>query len=248
MTTLDIVIPVYNEAHTIETCVASLRAFVSDHLPHYETRIVTANNGSTDDTLAAAQALAQRHDNVGYVHLDLKGRGRSLKKAWSESNADVVAYMDVDLSTDLSALPPLVDAIASGGYDIAIGSRLLPESKVERSLKREVLSRGYNLIIRSMFLTGFHDAQCGFKAVSRRVVQELAPVVKDNHWFFDTELLIIAEKRGYRLKEIPVTWSEDPDSRVKIASTVAEDLKGLLRLRVGGIPQPVQAHPKEASS
>jgi len=246
MTTLDIVIPVYNEAHTIETCIVSLSAFMSENMSGYEWRLVVANNGSTDNTLAVAKELSTKYPNVGYVHLDLKGRGRSLKKAWTDSKADVVAYMDVDLSTGLSALPPLIDAIASEGYDIAIGSRLSSRSQIERSLKREVLSRGYNLIIRSMFRTGFHDAQCGFKAVSRKVVHELIPVVKDNHWFLDTELLLIAEKRGYRIKEIPVAWSEDADSRVKIVSTVTEDLKGLLRLRFGGIPQPVRQHPTES--
>ncbi|HUU62792.1 MAG TPA: glycosyltransferase family 2 protein, partial [Dehalococcoidia bacterium] len=147
-----------------------------------------------------------------------------------ESAADIVSYMDVDLSTDLAAFPHLIQAIEEG-YSIAIGSRLLPGSSVKRSFKRELTSRSYNLIIKSMFRTRFSDAQCGFKALSGKAAQELVPLIQDQEWFFDTELLILAEKKGYRIREIPVAWIEDPDTRVAIASTVSEDLKGLLRLR-----------------
>ena len=161
------------------------------------------------------------------------------KRAWQESDADVRCYMDVDLSTGLQHLPEIVSAVADQEYDIAIGSRLLPESVVVgRSLTREITSRGYSLLFRSMFLTGFRDAQCGFKAISAAAATALTPLVKNNHWFFDTELLLIAEHSGYRIREIPVHWEDDPDTRVKVISTALEDVKGLLRLRFGGLPRP----------
>ena len=170
--------------------------------------------------------------------MEQRGRGRALKRAWAESDADIVAYMDVDLSTDLSALPQTIAAVDGEGYDIAIGSRLKRGAQViGRSFKRELISCSYSLIFRAMFLAGFQDAQCGFKAVSRRAADDVAPLVVDNGWFFDTEMLLIAEKNGYRIKEIPVKWTDDPDSRVKIISTAWEDIKGLLRLRFGGLRQ-----------
>jgi hypothetical protein len=146
---------------------------------------------------------------------------------------DIVSYMDVDLSTDLAAFPPLIDAIAQGGHDLAIGTRLAPGSDIQRSLKRETLSRGYNLLIKAMFLARFSDAQCGFKAVRTAVAQRLIPIIQDGDWFFDTELLILAGKAGYSIQEIPVRWREDLDTRVQVGKTVSEDIRGLLRLRLG---------------
>jgi glycosyltransferase involved in cell wall biosynthesis len=234
---VDIVIPVYNEERDLPSCIATLRGFLRKGFP-YPWRIVVADNGSTDGTLALARSLAQQYpQEVEALHLPEKGRGRALKRAWLASDRDVLVYMDVDLSTDLSALRPLVDAIAHEGYHIAIGSRLARGARVRRSLKREVLSRGYNLLIRLLFWTPFTDAQCGFKAIAREAARALLPHIKDNAWFFDTELLITAAKRGYRIKEVPVVWVEDPDSRVKILRTVGQDLAGLLRLRLGGIPR-----------
>jgi glycosyltransferase involved in cell wall biosynthesis len=172
---------------------------------------------------------------VACVHIPQKGRGRALRHVWLESTADIVSYMDVDLSTNLNHLPELIKAIEDGSH-IAIGSRLSKGSRVKRSLKREFISRSYSALIRAMFLTPFRDAQCGFKALSRDTVRALVPLVKDNNWFFDSELLIIATRRGFRIKEIPVYWEDDPDSRVRIIRTAWEDIKGLLRLRFGGIP------------
>ena len=189
-----------------------------------------ADNGSTDKTLAVAQALSQQYSHVTYVHLDLKGRGRALRKAWLESKADVVAYMDVDLSTKLTAFPPLIKALDEG-YGVAIGSRLVRGSRVKRGFKREITSRTYNLLIKLMFCPGFHDAQCGFKAVKRDVVQEIVPFIKDQAWFFDTELLLLAQKKGYRIKEVPVEWVDDAGTTVKVAKTAWEDVKGLFRVR-----------------
>jgi glycosyltransferase involved in cell wall biosynthesis len=209
---------------------------MSTALADYHWSIVIADNGSTDGTQRAALDLCQEFATVRYLRLEQRGRGRALRRAWTESAADVVAYMDVDLSTGLEHLRPLVDAIAVQGYHIAIGSRLLPDSRVvDRTLKREITSRGYSLLFRLMFFTPFRDAQCGFKAVSRLAADDLAPLVQDNGWFFDSELLILAQKCGYRIREVPVHWTDDPDSRVRILRTAWEDVKGLLRLKFGGI-------------
>jgi glycosyltransferase involved in cell wall biosynthesis len=231
MATVDIVIPVYNEEHVLAQSVATLRKFLAEGFAH-QYRIVVADNASTDGTLAVAQRLAQKHPDVASLHIPQKGRGRALRVAWLSSPADILSYMDVDLSTDLAAFPPLIEAMASEGYDIAIGSRLARGANIRRSLRREVTSRGYNVMIKGLFFTRFSDAQCGFKAASRRAVQELVPIIENNEWFFDTELLILAEKAGYRVKEIPVRWLEDPDTRVNVPKTVWEDVRGLLRLRL----------------
>ena len=229
MSTIDVVIPVYNEEHILTQSVNTLRQFLEKNLPN-QCNIVIADNASTDKTWEIAQALSQEYADVAAIHLDEKGRGRALRKAWLESTADIISYMDVDLSTKLDAFPKLIQAI-EGGYSIAIGSRLLRDSSVKRSFKRELTSRSYNFIIKTMFRTTFADAQCGFKALSSRATKVLVPLVKDHEWFFDTELLILAEKRGHRIREIPVAWIEDPDTRVAIIKTALDDLKGLLRLR-----------------
>ena len=234
MTTVDIVIPVHNEEQALPRTIPALRDFLSEPVFPYSWRIVIADNASVDDTPNVGRTLADEHgDDVEYVRIEKKGRGRALKQTWLASPMDVVSYMDVDLSTDLAAFPALIGAIAEGEYDLAIGSRLAPGSQVTRSLRRTVLSRGYNLMIKATFFNRFSDAQCGFKAVSRRAAQRVLPLIEDNNWFFDTELLILAEKLGYRVKDVPVSWAEDPDTRVHIGSTVAEDMRGLWRLRLG---------------
>ncbi len=238
MTTVDIVIPVLNEERDLPGCVERLRAFCQERMaPEYACRTIVADNGSTDRTLEIAKGLQDKYPReAGWIHLPERGRGRALRKAWLESPAEVVAFMDVDLSTDLEALPPLVQAIAKEGYDIAIGSRLMKGSVVERrTLKREIVSRSYNLLVKTMFFTHFSDAQCGFKAMSHKAAQEILPLTKDTGWFLDSEILIIAEKNGYRIKDVPVHWVDDPDTRVNIAKTASGDIKGLLRLRFGDL-------------
>lgn len=192
-----------------------------------------ANNASTDNTLAVASTLATTyHPNVSVLHLKEKGRGRALKSAWLASKADIAAYMDLDLSTNLWSFLPLIAPLATGHSDLAIGSRLLKGATVTRQWKRELISRCYNFLIKSMFRNGFSDAQCGFKAIKRSAAQELLPKVEDGEWFFDTELLLLAEERGYRVSEVPVDWIEDLDTRVDVAQTALEDVKGLLRVRL----------------
>ncbi|MFC2142656.1 glycosyltransferase [Acidobacteriota bacterium] len=227
---VDIVIPVLNEAHVLENSVATLREFLSGNLSH-AWRVVIVDNGSTDGTSEVAQKLEDEHEDVWFVHLDEKGRGRALREAWVTSTADVMLYTDVDLSTELAALPKLVDALVEEDYDISIGSRLARGAETRRCFKREITSRVYNIFIKCVLFTRFTDAQCGFKAVTRRIVEEVVPQVKDEYWFFDTELLVLAEKQGYRIKDIPVLWIEDDDTRVKIIPTAWEDIKGVFRLR-----------------
>ncbi len=218
--------------------IPTLHRHMSADLADFDWRIVIADNGSDDATPEVSQQLARELGSVSPLRLEERGRGLALKTAWTQSNADIVAYMDVDLSTDLVSLRPMVDAIAHGSCDIAIGSRLIRGSRVERRpLKREITSRGYSLLFRTMFFTSFRDAQCGFKAVSRRIVDELVQLTQSNRWFFDTELLILAQANGFTIREIPVHWTDDPDTRVKILNTAIEDVRGLLRLRFGGVPK-----------
>jgi hypothetical protein len=228
--TVDVVIPVLNEVKVLEQTVRTLRTFLRERFP-YKARIVIAENGSRDGTVELARRLAATYDDVQCVELTQRGRGRALRLAWTQSTADIVAYMDVDLSTELEALKTLCRAIHEEGYGVATGSRLMAESRVRRSLQREVISRLYNVFVRYVLWTKFSDAQCGFKAASRRVVEEVIPLAKDEAWFFDTELLVLCEKMGYRVKDVAVRWDEDSDSRVKIVSTAWEDIKGVLRLR-----------------
>ena len=247
LTTLDMVLPVLNEEVDLPVHARVLHEFMTQRLQAYDWRIVVADNGSTDSTLDVAKRLSDEFQRVGYVSLEQRGRGRALRRAWTESAADIVGYMDVDLSTDLEALPALIDAVRDGVCDIATGSRLIRGNDVgRRPLKREVASRGYSLLFRTMFLTGFRDAQCGFKALNRRTVNDILPLVRDNHWFFDTEMLILAEKSGYTVREFPVKWTDNPDTRVNIIGTAYEDIKGLLRLRFGGLAKPAKA-PEDSS-
>jgi glycosyltransferase involved in cell wall biosynthesis len=240
---VEIVVPVRNEERELGPNVRLLVAHLRDGFP-FTARITIADNGSTDATWAVARELTDAYPGlVRAVRLDLPGRGRALRAVWSASDADVVAYLDVDLSTDLAALLPLVAPLMAGHADIAIGSRLAPGARVQRGLKRTVLSRGYNLLLRATLEVGFSDAQCGFKALRGEAARSLLPSVSDNGWFFDTELLVLAERAGLRIHEVPVQWADSPDSRVRILATIAGDLRGIWRLgrglRLGSLTAPV---------
>jgi glycosyltransferase involved in cell wall biosynthesis len=232
MTRVDVFIPVYNEEDALPQTMPQLREFLAGPDFPYDWRIVITDNASTDATPAVSRKLAEDYPGeIDYVRIERKGRGYALKQVWPASEADIVSYMDVDLSTGIEAFPKLIKAIAEDGYDLAIGSRLMRKSKVTRSLKRRVLTFGYNTMIKGMFWTRFSDAQCGFKAVSREVARKVVPMIENNNWFWDTELLILAEKMGYRIKDVPVRWIEDTSTTVKIGGTVMEDVKGLIRMR-----------------
>jgi glycosyltransferase involved in cell wall biosynthesis len=226
---VEIVIPVYNEERALAASILRLCEFLSTHLP-FSWRVTIADNASTDRTPQIARALAAELPGVRVLRLEQKGRGRALRAAWSRSRARVVAYMDVDLSTDLRALIPLIAPLLSSHSEIAIGSRLTPGAKVARGIKREVISRTYNRILHATLRARFSDAQCGFKAIRADVLPELLPAIRDEGWFFDTELLVLAQRRGMRICEVPVDWVDDPDSRVDIVSTALNDLRGVARL------------------
>ena len=229
---VEIVIPVRNEQHDVAPSVRRLHAHLAVRFP-FPTVITIADNGSTDDTWAIATELATQLPGVHAVRLELPGRGRALKTVWSRSDAEVLAYMDVDLSTDLNALLPLVAPLLSGHSDLAIGTRLGRGARVARGPRREMISRGYNLLLHAALRTGFSDAQCGFKAITRAAADRLLPLVEDTGWFFDTELLVLAERSGLRIHEVPVDWVDDLDSRVHLLATAWGDLRGVLRLRSG---------------
>ncbi|MBE0658908.1 MAG: glycosyltransferase family 2 protein [Bryobacteraceae bacterium] len=237
-----------NEAHVLESSIERVRHYLTESGFPHDWRIVIVNNGSTDATGDVAASLSASHPDVVCHQLQRRGRGLALRHAWTHSSADAVCYMDVDLSTELTHIQPLIAAILDQGFDVAIGSRLLPGSRTGRSLKREFISRAYNLIVRLAFHTHVKDAQCGFKAASRSAVERVVPRVVDDGWFFDTELLVLAEAEGMRINEIPVNWHEDPDSRVKLISTAIEDLKGILRVwRTLRRRRPGQEAPAEGS-
>jgi len=229
---VDIVIPVHNEERDLRASVLRLHAYLTQQFP-FSARITIADNASTDATPAVAAELAEELPEVRVLRLNDKGRGRALAAAWLTSDARVVSYMDVDLSTDLSALLPLVAPVISGHSQVSIGSRLVTGSRVTRGPKREVISRVYNILLRLVLRVRFKDAQCGFKALRADVARSLLPDVVNRNWFFDTELLVRAERAGLRIHELPVDWTDDPDSRVDIVATAIEDLRGVWRLATG---------------
>jgi glycosyltransferase involved in cell wall biosynthesis len=227
---IDIVIPVYNEAEELEKSIITLHNFLAEHLSNYEWTITIADNASTDSTLEIAKRISRKYPRVRFHHIPQKGRGRAVKIVWTESNTDIVAYMDVDLSTDLKHFPALVTSLTRG-YDIAIGSRNAVGARVYgRNQLRNITSKGYIFLIKIFFWVHFSDAQCGFKAVTRNVVKNLVPKIIDNEWFFDTELLVIGEKMGFRIFEEPVQWIDNPGSTVRVWRTAMGDLKGLWRI------------------
>jgi glycosyltransferase involved in cell wall biosynthesis len=247
---VEIVVPVRNEERALAPSVRRLAAYLRADFP-FTALITIADNGSTDGTWAVAQGLTRElgPDTVRASHLDQPGRGRALHATWSASDARVLAYMDVDLSTDLNALLPLVAPLLSGHSEIAIGTRLRPGARVIRGPKREIISRCYNLVLHATLGTRFSDAQCGFKAIRTEAARELLPLVADTSWFFDTELLVLAERAGMRIHEVPVDWIDDPDSRVDIVATALADLRGIVRVRAGlargtlKVPRPPDSDP-----
>ncbi len=235
---VDVVIPCLNEVKVLRDSVQKTLACF-DANPKYAWRVVIADNGSSDGTSELARQMETEDPRVKALVLAIRGRGLALKEAWTTSDADIVSYMDADLSTDLQHLPVLIDMVASGSCEVAIGTRLARKSDIRRSLKREITSRGYVAMIRATFpRLKITDAQCGFKALSRRAVNEIVPEIENRMWFFDTELLILAHRKKLKIRELPVRWVEDPDTKVKIIKTAMEDIRGLARMRFQGVNLP----------
>ncbi len=226
---INITLPVYNEEKVLARSVHTLENFLKRNLKHdYE--IVIADNGSTDNTIQVAESLVREYRRLKLLKIKKKGRGRAIKKAWSSSSADILSFMDIDLSTDLRFFPRLIDEIRKGA-DLAYGSRLKKGSRTTRSFFREVLSRGYNLLVKLSLGVMINDTQCGFKAIKKDVYEKLRPYLHDNEWFFDTEMLVFADYEGFRLAEVPVRWVEDGDSKVDISDTIITYLRKLMKLR-----------------
>ena len=239
---VEVTVPVYNEEKVLAESVRQLHSYLTANIP-FRFVITIADNASTDETFVIAQRMCAELPGVRAIHLDQKGRGRALRQVWSASTADVVSYMDADLSTGLEAFLPLIAPLVSGLSDLATGSRLSPGATVVRGPKREIISRAYNLLLRIVLAARFSDAQCGFKAARTDVIKALLPGVQDEAWFFDTELMMLAQRRRLRIWEIPITWVEDPDSSVDIVRTALADLRGVARLRFGprGTRRPARA-------
>jgi len=227
---VDIVIPVYNEEECLRRNIGILRDYLKE-VATFSWKIIIADNASTDSTSRIGQELGSLYEGVEYLRVPAKGRGLALRTAFMRSESDIVSYMDVDISTNLSYFKLLVEGIACG-FDIATGTRLMQGSRVKREIGREVISRTYNLMIKCLFFTKFSDAQCGFKAVRTDIAKKMIPLIENNNWFFDTELLLLAEYHKYRIFEVPVEWVEDLKTKVHIAKTVIEDILGLLRMRL----------------
>jgi glycosyltransferase involved in cell wall biosynthesis len=226
---VEIALPVYNEEHILEASVCRLRAYLDESFP-FQSTICIVDNASTDATWEIATRLANTVPGVSAHHLEQKGKGRAVRAAWSSSSAQIVCYMDVDLSTDLGGLLPLVAPLLSGHSDVSIGSRFARGAHVLRGARREAVSHIYRLLLRGALRNQFTDATCGFKAARREIAELLLPLVRDEHWFFDTEFLVLAERNGFRIHEVPVDWVDDADSRVDIAGVAKEDLRGVARL------------------
>jgi glycosyltransferase involved in cell wall biosynthesis len=227
---VEVVIPAHNQERALPGAVRQLHARLATDFP-VPFRITIADNASSDNTASVARFLARELSDVRYMHIPQQGRGRALRAAWSASDAEVVAYMDVDLSTDVAHLGALLGPLLAGRADIVVGSRLAPGAQVARGFRREAISRSYNALLGAALSAVFSDAQCGFKAARREVISKLLPLIEDEGWFFDTELLYLAQRNAFSIREVPVRWVDDPDSRVHIAQTVIDDLRGIARLR-----------------
>lgn len=228
---VDVVIPVYNEETDLPRNIPVLHKFLKENFSEFDWKILIADNGpSKDKTPEVSKKLESQFKGVEYIGIPRPGRGGALKEVWLKSDADFLSYMDVDLSSDLKYFPKLISSLDKGA-DISIGSRLAYGSKVYgRTLTREIMSRGYNILIKLFFWTSFHDAQCGFKAITRGAAQKLLPYIEDKGWFFDSEMLIVGEKAGFKVTEVPIVWRDDPRSTVKVAKTAWGDIKGLTRI------------------
>lgn len=214
---VSVVCPAYNEQETIEDTVKAVLETLSNFLPARAFEVIIAEDGCDDRTPEIATRLSEQNGRVRHIHSDQRlGRGGALSHAFERAHGDILVYLDADMATDLGNLEKLVEVIRSEDFDIATGSRWLPESQVNRPAKRGIPSLGYNVLVRTVLRSDFQDHQCGFKAFDRTVLDALLPAIQDEHWFWDTEVLVKAQRRGYRIKEFPVDWTPKRDSKVDL--------------------------------
>ncbi|MBD3359736.1 MAG: glycosyltransferase [Candidatus Buchananbacteria bacterium] len=223
-------LPVYNEEKVLEKSVLKLYNYFKNNIKD-DWQIVIVNNASIDKTKKVADSLAQKFLKVDSLNLEDKGRGNALKNVWQKYEADIYAYCDIDLATDIFAFKKLFNSIINGSANIAIGARYIKGSQTKRTLNRLIYSKVYIFLVRLFFPTKIKDFQCGFKAVDKKTVSEILPLVKDKEWFFDTELLLIAEKNDFKIKEIAVQWKENPETKVKFIRTIYDYIENLIKFK-----------------
>jgi glycosyltransferase AglD len=226
---VSVVLPAYNEADKLEPAVTKISEALDEIGYPYE--IVIAEDGSTDGTDQRAEELAQKRPFVRHIHREKRqGRGTALNNAFKQCRGEIFVYMDLDLASDLKALKPLVQAILVEGYDFSTGSRLLPQSKVERSLRRDLSSKTFNFLVRQMLGSKVHDHQCGFKGFKREPTMLLLDEVEATHWFWDTEILVRAHRHGFKIKEIPVEWKSGAGTKVNLFKDSYSMFKQIVKL------------------
>ncbi|MDS0298112.1 flippase-like domain-containing protein [Halogeometricum sp. S1BR25-6] len=221
VTEVSVVLPAYNEEDTIEQTVGETLRTLSSFLPADSFEVIVAEDGCDDRTPELAEQMAANDDRVRHFHSDERlGRGGALEHAFAAANGEVLVYFDTDLATDMNHLEELVDRVRSGRYDVATGSRWMPGRVADRPAKRGVPSRAFNLLVRLFLGSSLRDHQCGFKAFSREVFEDLRTQVEDEHWFWDTEMLVRAQRAGYRVDEFPVDWTPKGDTKVDLVRDV----------------------------
>jgi glycosyltransferase involved in cell wall biosynthesis len=212
---ISVVLPAYNEANSLDNAVPKIMKALEEITPVYE--IIVAEDGSTDGTDKVAASLSKRYPRVKHLHREERlGRGTALNNAFKKASGGILVYMDVDLATNVEQLKSLVSVINDEGYNFATGSRMLPESKVERSGTRNLISKVYNFLVRAMLGSEVRDHQCGFKAFRRESLMQLLDEVAASHWFWDTEILVRASRKGYKIREIPVEWTGKRETKVNL--------------------------------
>ena len=229
---INIIIPLYNEGKIIAKTIETLIHFLAQSGFPYEYVITLANNASTDNSLMVCEELTRKFRQVRILDLTGKGKGRAIRAAWTTAEAEILTFMDADLSSDLSFFRSLIDAVVVEGYDLATGNRLGKNSKIiNRRFLRSVASRLYNIFIRVLFKTSISDHQCGFKAMSKQAFFSVAPLLEDNAWFFDTELIVMARQQGLKIKPIDIMWSDNTDSKVTLGRTSYEMFRAAWKLK-----------------
>ena len=231
MKKLIVVIPSYNEEEILEKNTIEVYNFLKKNIKDYRWRIIISDNCSLDRTLDLAKRLSKRYKNISYVHMNKRSKSLAIKKIWLAEEADVYMYMDADLSTDLKHIPDLLLGIEKGN-DLVTGSRTSEESKTSRNFNRHIISLALILMLKILFSTSLSDFQCGFKAINKKIRNNILPKMKaTEHGFMDAEMLIVAHKKGYKVLEVPVIWQDERESRIKVFAGIFDALKNMLKIK-----------------